>query len=276
MQTRHLSGATRLVPILAHPVDHVRAPALYNPAFAAAGLDWLQVPMGVHPDDLPATLAQLARVTNLQGLNLTIPHKAAAFDMCGLIGLEAQRTGVVNTMRLQPDGQWAGESFDGIGFVDAARAHGMLRPDRPVLLVGTGGAGTAIAFSLAATGVREFFLVNRDADRAQELAQRLQAAEPAIRCHCASRPEDEARRAGLAINATSLGLHAGEPLPFDAQSLPPDACVFDIIAARDTELMAAARARGLHTIGGVPMIEHQIAAQITFWRGDDFCLEPRA
>jgi shikimate dehydrogenase len=144
-----LSGATRLVPILAHPVDHVRAPRIYNPAFAAAGLDWCQVPMGVHPDDFAATVAQLARVGNLQGLNLTIPHKAAAHALCARLGPEARRTGVVNTMRIDADGQWSGESFDGVGFVEAARAHGMLWPERPVVLVGAGGAGTAIAFALA-------------------------------------------------------------------------------------------------------------------------------
>jgi len=268
-----LSGATRLIPILAYPVQHVRAPALYNPAFAAAGLDWCQVPMGVHPDDLTATLAQLARLSNLQGLNLTIPHKAAAWALCKQHGPEARRTGVVNTMRLQADGSWAGESFDGVGFVEAARAHGMLRPERPVLIVGTGGAGTAIASALAAAGVREFHLVNRDAERATELAALLQAEDSTMRCHVGG---DGAGQAGLAVNATSLGLHAGEALPFDVGLLPRDACVFDIIAARDTELMAAAQARGLKTVGGRPMIEHQIAAQIAFWRGDHTDLEPHA
>ena len=264
MLPAQLSGATRLVLILAHPVAHVRAPALYNPAFAAAGLDWCQVPMGVHPDDLATTLTQFARLSNLQGLNLTIPHKAAAWALCNQLGPEARRTGVVNTMRLQSDGSWAGESFDGVGFVEAARAHGMLRPERPVLIVGTGGAGTAIAFALAAAGVREFYFVNRDPDRANQLAALLQAQDSAVRCHLGS---GGAGQAGLAVNATSLGLHAGEALPFDVGVLAADACVFDIIAARDTELMAAAQARGLRTVGGRPMIEHQIAAQIAFWRG---------
>src|ERR1700761_3052114 len=106
-----LTGATRLVPILAHPVDHVLAPRIYNPAFAAAGLDWCLVPMGVQPRDFAATVAQLAKLGNLQGLNLTIPHKAAAHALCRHRGPEAERTGVVNTMRLEADGSWSGESF---------------------------------------------------------------------------------------------------------------------------------------------------------------------
>lgn len=265
MVPANLSGATRLVPILAHPVDHVRAPRLYNPAFAAAGLDWCQVPMGVHPGDFAATVAQLARVGNLQGLNLTIPHKAAAHALCTRLGPEAQRTGVVNTMRIDADGQWSGESFDGVGFVEAARANRMLWTDRPVMLVGAGGAGTAIAFALAAEGVRRIHIVNREPERAEQLVDALHRAFPGI---AADTDAQGVRSAGLAINATSLGLHEGDAMPFDAALLPPDAALFDIIAARDTELMAACAARGLKVIGGKPMIDHQIAAQIAFWRGD--------
>jgi shikimate dehydrogenase len=259
-----LSGRTHLVPILAHPVDHVRAPRFYNPAFAAAGLDWCMVPMGVPPRHFEATLAQLAHVGNLQGLNITIPHKAAAHALCARRGPEAERTGVVNTMRLDADGQWSGESFDGIGFVDAARAHGVLCTDRPVALIGAGGAGTAIAFALVAAGVRALHIVDTDAARAEALVTALRSFCDALEADTLA---EGLRRAGLVANATPLGLHAGDPLPFDPALLRGDAAVFDITAARDTELMAACAARGLAVVGGRPMIEHQIAAQISFWRG---------
>jgi shikimate dehydrogenase len=272
MLTSELTGATGIVLILAHPVGHVRAPGVYNPAFAAAGLDWCLVPLGVHPDALEPTIAQLARVENLRGLNITIPHKASAHALCSRVGPEARRTGVVNTMRLEADGHWAGESFDGVGFVEAARHNGMLRPDRPVLLVGTGGAGTAIAFALVDAGVTDFILVNREAARAQRLARELLAAHPRVRVRLGL---EHAAEAGLAVNATSLGLHAGDPLPFQPQLLSPGAAVFDIIAARDTELMAASQALGIPTLGGRPMIEHQVAAQTAFWRGDPHPLENR-
>ena len=265
MVPANLSGATRLVPILAHPVDHVRAPRFYNPAFAAAGLDWCQVPMDVHPDDFAATVAQLARVGNLQGLNLTIPHKAAAHALCARLGPEARRTGVVNTMRLDADGQWSGESFDGVGFVEAARANGVLRTDGAVMLVGAGGAGTAIAFALAAEGARTVHIVDREPGRAQQLVDALRKAFQGI---AADTDDKGMGQAGLAINATPLGLHEGDAMPFDAALLRTDAALFDIVAARDTELMAACAARGLKVIGGKPMIDHQIAAQIAFWRGD--------
>ena len=265
-----LSGRTRLVPVLAHPVDHVRAPSFYNPAFAAAGLDWLQMPLDVKPERLAAVLAELGQMANVQGINITIPHKGAACRLCQRIGPEARRTGVVNTLRREDDGSLSGESFDGLGFVNAARAHGLLDHARAVLLVGCGGAGTAIAHALMDAGVRRLALVNREPERAEQLAQALRARDASVDVRTGLHTEG----VGLAVNATSLGLHAGDPLPFDPAGLPSDAAVFDIIAARATELMAAARARGLRVIGGGPMIDHQIAAQIAFWRGDDFAFPP--
>lgn len=272
-----LSGQTRLVPILAWPVDHVRAPRHYNPAFAAQGLDWFQVPMGVHPDDLAATLAQLARVSNLQGVNLTIPHKAAAFALCTEVTAEAARTRMANTLRLRADGRWAGTNSDGAGFVGAARAHGLLDAARPVFIAGSGGAGTAIAFALAAEGVGRFTLTDADAARAQALAAALRRHFPALQVDAfaaAAAPAAALGGAALVVNATPLGLHAGEPMPLDPALLGLDAALFDIVAARDTELMAAVTARGLRVLGGGPMVEHQLAHQIAFWRGQAFPLFP--
>jgi shikimate dehydrogenase len=268
-----LSGATRLVPILAHPVDHVRAPRTYNPAFAAAGLDWCQVPMGVHPDHLADVISQLARVSNLQGINLTIPHKPQAFQLCKWLTRLAARVRMVNTMRLEPDGSWAGTNSDGAGFIGAAREHRVLDTVRPVAIVGAGGAGTAIAFALADEGVREIHVFDIDAARAAQLANSLRATFPGIE---ATTQPDALARAGLAVNATPLGLHPGQDLPFDPARLRDDAAVFDINAARDTELVAAAKTRGLRAIGGRPMVEHQLGTQIAFWRGDSIALEPHA
>jgi shikimate dehydrogenase len=100
----------------------------------------------------------------------------------------------------------------------------------------------------------------------------LLAAHPRVRVRLGL---EHAAEAGLAVNATSLGLHAGDPLPFQPQLLSPGAAVFDILAARDTELMAASQALGIPTLGGRPMIEHQVAAQTAFWRGDPHPLENR-
>jgi shikimate dehydrogenase len=266
----NLSGKTKLVPVLASPVDHVIAPSAYNPAFAERGLNWLMVPMGVDPVDLAATLKQLARVTNLQGVNLTIPHKAQGFSLCQWVTEEARLSGMVNTLRLEEKGIWSGTNTDGIGFLNALRSQEMLDLTRPVFVAGAGGAGTAIAFALAKAGATTIDVVDVDNQRSTGLLNSLQIHFPDIAL--GNRPQALAN-AGLAVNATPMGLHNGDPSPFDAATLREDAVFFDIIAARDTELMFAAKERNLRVLGGRAMIDHQLAYQIDFWRGDHISLE---
>jgi shikimate dehydrogenase len=266
----NVSGKTKLVPMLACPVDHVIAPSAYNPAFAQRGLDWFMVPMGVDPADLANTLKQLARVTNLQGVNLTIPHKAKAFTLCQWVTAEARVTRMVNTLRLEEGRVWSGTNTDGIGFTNALRAHEMLDVSRSVFIAGAGGAGTAIAFALAKAGVTTIDVVDVDNQRSTSLLNSLQIHFPDLAL--GNRPQALAN-AGLAVNATPMGLHKGDPSPFDAATLREDAVFFDIIAARDTELMSAAKERNLRVLGGRAMMDHQLAHQIDFWSGDHISLE---
>lgn len=265
-----LSGRTRLVAFIAWPVDPVRAPRTYNPAYAARDLDWCHVPMGVHPDDLPTVLDALRRLSNLQGVNLTIPHKAAAHALCRWLTPEAAACGMVNTLRWLPEadgGGWFGTNSDGVGFVGAARAHGALDPSRPAFIAGSGGAGTAIAFALAGSGFTRLTVTDVDPARAEHLSAALRAAHPKLQV---GHQPDAVAQAGLAVNATPLGTQAGDPMPFDAACLRPDATLFDIVASRQTELMAAARERGLRVLDGPLMVQHQLEHQIAFWRGEPF------
>ena len=264
MVSTRITGASRLVPILAYPVDHVQAPNFYNPIFIKEKLDWIMFPLGIKPNEFSLTVNQLSKMTNLQGLNITIPHKNRAFTLCQRLGEEAKRTGVVNTMRLDPDGHWSGDSFDGIGFVNAALAHQVLNPERPVLMYGAGGAGTAIAFALAQAGINEIRIVNREDEMTLNLIHKLRLAYPNIKCQSG---RGHVQEVGLVVNATSLGLHSYDELPFQPNELESDTAVFDIIAARETELMKACQLRGLKVIGGRAMTDHQIALQISFWQG---------
>lgn len=266
-----LSGRTRLVAFIAWPVEPVRAPRTYNPAYAARGLDWCHVPMGVPPDDLVTVLDALRRLSNLQGVNLTIPHKAAAHACCAWVTPVAARCRMVNTMRWLPEGGWAGTNSDGVGFVGAARAQGVLDPTQPAFIAGSGGAGSAIAFALAEAGVGRLTVTDALPERAAALREALCAAWPQLKV---DHDPQALAAAGLAVNATPLGTQPGDPLPFDPAALREGTPVFDIIAARDTELMAAARARGLPVLDGARMVQHQLEHQIAFWRGEPFELRP--
>ena len=255
------TGAARFVFILAHPAAHVVAPRYYTPFFQEAGLDWHMVPLDVAPENLSDTIRVLATSKSAAGFNLTIPHKPAAYALCDAVGPAAEFEGVVNTIRIEPSGRLIGESFDGGGFLNAARAEGAFDPNRRSFVVGAGAAGRAICHALAAAGTRRLGII--DIRPFDDLTSRLKARFPKLEIDSERRFDD----VGLLVNATSLGLHATDALPMDPATLPGDCAVFDIIASRRTELMQAAAGRGLKVVDGTAMIKHQLPLQTAFWRG---------
>ncbi|MFT4118465.1 shikimate dehydrogenase family protein [Bradyrhizobium sp.] len=256
------TGASRIVFIFAHPAGHVGAPRHYTPYFAAQDLDWHMVPMDVAPKHLAETIRTLAKSSSTAGFNLTMPHKPAAFELCDEVGPAAKFEGVVNTIRIEADGRLVGESFDGGGFLNAAREAGVFDPHRRTVVIGAGGAGRAICHALAAAGLKRLRILNEVPGPVEALAAKLRAQFPDLDLCLAQRFDD----AGLCVNATSLGLHATDALPMDPKELPEDCAVFDIIAARRTEFMQACAARGLRVVDGVAMIRHQLPLQTAFWR----------
>jgi shikimate dehydrogenase len=256
------SGKTHLYAILAHPVAHVRASEFFAPIIAAEKRDAFVVPLHVLPEDLSAMVPMLQRIGNIKGLVITIPHKEAMAALCDEMAPNGQLAGAVNTVRFEPDGRLIGDMFDGVGLVNALRANGIEPRGANILMVGAGGAGRAVALALADEGAARITIANRTESRARDLAAVVQAVFPEVEVKAG--PADPAGH-DLIINCTSLGLQPGQPTPLDPGRLRPEMSLIDIIAARDTELIAAARALGLNkVVGGRPMVEHQVIAQLNF------------
>ena len=258
------TGASRFVFIFAHPAGHVGAPRHYTPYFHDNGLDWHMVPLDIAPEHLANTIRTLAKSPSVVGFNLTMPHKPAAFELCDAVGPAARFEGVVNTIRIEPGGRLIGESFDGGGFLNAAREAGVFNSERRCVVIGAGGAGRAICHALAAAGLKRLRILNEAPGPVETLAAKLRTHFTGLDVSLDERFDD----AGLVVNATSLGLHATDALPMDPVKLPTDCAVFDIIAARRTEFMQACAARGLKVVDGVAMIRHQLPLQTAFWQGE--------
>ncbi len=257
------SGKTHLYAILAHPVDHIRASEFFAPIIARENRDAFLIPLHVLPEDLPTMVPMLQKISNLKGLVITLPHKEAMARICDDMSPNAQLCEAVNTVRFEPDGRLIGEMFDGVGLVNAARAHGIEPKGARVLLVGAGGAGRAIAFAFADEGAAAITIANRTEARAKDLAAVIKAVFPEVEVKAGpAEPADH----DLIINCTSLGLKPGQPMPLEAAKLSPAMQLIDIISPRDTELMMAARDLGLEkVVGGRPMVEHQVKAQLDFF-----------
>jgi len=256
------TGASRFVFILAHPAGHVGAPRYYSPYFWENGLDWHMVPLDVAPAHLAETIRTLARSDSVVGFNLTMPHKPAAFALCDAVGPAAEFEGVVNTIRIKAGGRLVGESFDGGGFLNAARAESVFDSKRPCVVIGAGGAG-----DLPCTG-RGRFEAPRHSQRNGRAGCGARVKTPWPFPGAGDQLRRKVRRCRPARQRDLARTARERRLADGPAKLANDCAVFDIIAARRTEFMNAAASRGLKVVDGVAMIRHQLPLQTAFWKGE--------
>lgn len=255
------SGASRLYVIVGDPIAQVRSPAGVSAAFAARGHDGILVPVQVAPVDLPDFLSLTTRLKNLDGIVVTIPHKFACYEACASTTTRARFLRTVNLMCRRPDGMWHGDMVDGVGFVGAARAKGIDPRGMRALLVGAGGAGSAIALELVEADVRELAIHDSDAGRRDALIGRLNGLGKALVRIGSMDP------AGFdfVANATPAGMKDGDPLPVDVARLAPSAyCGCVITKPEIPPLIAAARKLGCVTGTGTDMYEHHQGIMVDF------------
>jgi shikimate dehydrogenase len=257
-----ITGRTPLNAILADPLGHLRTPNVFNARIAARGQDAVLVPIHVAPAGLAALFDAARAMKNLGGLIVTVPHKAAAVDLCDEVSEMARAIGAVNTIRRDPDGRLSGEMFDGEGFLAGLRQEGIEPGGAAVHLSGAGGAANAIAFSLARAGVALLTVSNRTSSKAEELAARVRALYPAVDVR-AGPPDPSGHR--LVVNATSLGLREEDPLPLDVGRLTPDMIVAEIIMIPEqTRLLREAARRGCRVHLGRHMLDTQLELMARF------------
>ena len=251
-----LSGHTTVTGIIGQPVSHSRSPAIHNAAYAAVGLDWVYVAFPVEPGRVRDALVGL-RALGAAGCNVTMPHKAEAARACDELAPAAATLGVTNIVVVR-DGHLVGDSTDGTGFVDAARAAGVDLADATVLVLGAGGAARAIVHAVGAAGAR-VVVVARRADAAEAAA----GLAPGATTVPFTAVDEAVAASDLIVNATPLGM-CGEPPPFDPTRLSSRHVVLDTVYAPvETPLLAAARERGARPLNGLGMLVHQAAQSFT-------------
>ena len=258
----HVSGRTTVYPIVGDPIAQVRTPALMNAHFERTGADGLVVPFRVTKGSLASVFGALREVDTVGGVIVTVPHKVAAFALCDDAEDHSRRSGTVNVVRFDADGRAVGAMFDGVGFLAGLADAGHRIVGRRVLLVGAGGAASAIAFAFAAAGVGELVIANRTADRAHALAERVRDAFPGV-------PVTVGRASAtgheLVVNATSLGMRPDDALPLDLDGADGDTVVAEVVMNPDrTRLLRSAEALGCRTHGGRSMIDPQIRLMAEF------------
>ncbi|RAR61182.1 shikimate dehydrogenase [Paraburkholderia unamae] len=258
-----LSGATRVYFIVGDPIAQVRSPKGVTAALREAGRDALVVPAHVAPDDLAAFFAGVTPMRNVDGVIITVPHKFSAAGFCTSLSEEAAFLGAANTLRRTPDGGWHGGMFDGTGFVAALADEGCDLRGKRALLVGAGGAGSAIAQALVNAGVASLDVRDNDAARVGALVDRLAGlGRGAVRVAAS---DVAAESFDVVVNASPMGMRPEDPLPVDVSRLPASTFVGDVVTKPPlTPFIEAARARGCKTVTGTQMFARVCDRMVTF------------
>lgn len=266
-----ITGRATLIAHIGYPTDTFASSSLCNPWFDRNGIDAAVIPMSARAEGYPDLFRALFTLTNLRGALVTMPHKVTTMGLVDEVSPAAAIAGATNAVVKREDGSLLADQFDGAGFVRALVHKGFDPEGRRVMIVGTGGVGSAIAASLAAGGVGEISLVNRHAESAEELSKRLRAHYPHVDTRLGSR---DSPGFDLLVNATSLGARAGDPLPLDLDGVESTTFVADAVNKPElTPLLVAAQQRGCTIQAGRDMLLEMVPAYLAFFGFDGAAVE---
>lgn len=279
-----ITGHTKLYALIGSPVGHSGSPAMYNYSFEKLGIDSAYLAFDV-PLEKTADAVAALRTLHVGGFNVTMPCKTAVAQLVDRLSPAAELVGACNTVVVEEDGTMTGHITDGTGFIRNLKEHGVEIKDKKIVLLGTGGAATAIAVQAALDGVAEIAIFNRKDEffaNGEKTVEKIQKAVPSIGSvfiedlDNSERLKEVIGRSDILINATRAGMSPLEDvLPVPAEMLRPELAVADVVYnPRETLLIRKAKEAGCRAaIGGIGMLLWQGAAAFELFTGKEMPAE---
>ena len=259
----NIDGNTELIAHIGYPTHSFKSPLIYNPYFEKEGINALVVPLGCQAEHYPAFLKSVFQLTNIRGALITMPHKVTTVGLLDSVTPTVKVAGACNAVKLDAQGRLVGDMFDGAGFVRGVQRKGFNLSGKRVLVVGTGGVGSAIAASLAAENISAITLFDVNTASCESLAQRLVNEYPHIQVKTGSNDPDGH---DLVVNATPMGMNEGDPLPMDVLRIAPETFVGEVVMRTEmTAFLLAAQERGCRVQVGSDMLFEQIPAYLEYF-----------
>ena len=274
-----ISGHTKLFCLIGSPVGHSGSPAMYNYSFARTGIDAAYLAFEIPLEQVKEGVAAL-KTLQVGGFNITMPCKTAVAELLDELSPAAKLIGACNTVTVGEDGKLTGHNTDGMGFVRNLHENGVEVQGKKLVVLGAGGAATAICVQTALDGASEIAIFNRKDEfytNGEHTVEKLRQAVPG--CKVSITPlEDSAALAeavkgcDILVNATKVGMK-----PLDGETLI-DPALFrsDLVVAdtvynpRETRMIQEAKAAGCKAaIGGIGMLLWQGVAAFKLFTGKD-------
>ena len=276
---RRINGHTRLYALIGSPVGHSGSPAMYNYSFQKLGIDCAYLAFDVPLEKTAEAVAAL-RTLHAGGFNVTMPCKTAVAGLVDRLSPAAELVGACNTVVVEDDGSLTGHITDGIGFVRNLREHGVEVKGSRIVLIGTGGAATAIAVQAALDQAAEIMIFNRRDEffaNGEKTVEKIRNAVPEVKVTISDLENEKllaeaAGRSDILINATRAGMSPLEnTMPVPESILRPELAVADVVYnPRETLLIRKAREAGCRAaVGGIGMLLWQGAAAFELFTGQE-------
>ena len=267
----NISGHTKPYAVLGHPIGHTLSPVMHNATLAALGMDAIYLAFDVEPSRLMNVLSAMADM-GFGGVNLTVPLKEVAFQRFRKLDKSARLLGAVNTVEFLSDGM-KGHNTDGHGFCRAIKdSFGSSLAGMSVFVLGTGGAGRALAITCAVNRAGVVAITDVDTSRGRRVAKEIRTIAPM--CEVKLIPPDKwawieaCGNADLIVQATPVGMKKGDKSLLPSASFRRGQLVFDLVYMYpETAFMKAARKAGAKVANGLGMLMHQGAVSFEIWTG---------
>ncbi|MBS3908307.1 MAG: shikimate dehydrogenase [Actinobacteria bacterium] len=265
-----ITGQTRVLGIIGHPLTYTLSPNMHNAAIEAASLDYRYLPFVVAPERLASAIAGI-RALGIEGVNVTMPHKETVIEFLDEISPEARTIGAVNTVH-NVDGRLKGYNTDGAGFIKSLREALVYPEGRHAIIIGAGGAARAVAAALISEGAASITLLGRTADKVEALKQQLLDSFGRFSIKTLSFDDDLAdifEVGDLVVNTTPIGMNeSADLLPVPLEYIDSRHFIYDLIyTPSETALIKAAKEKGAKAVNGLGMLLYQAAAAFEIWTG---------
>lgn len=254
-----ITGKTKVVGVIGHPIEHSMSPPMHNNAFKELNMDYVYVAFHVLPENIEK-LIESCKTLDIKGLNVTIPHKTSVIPFLDEIDPTAKKIGAVNTIQFK-NGIAKGFNTDGIGAIKSIQEYTTLK-GKNVLIIGAGGASKAISFTLINENINSLVIANRSKENACNLIEniRMQCDFEEISYIDIKDSSKLIDDVDIIINTTPIGMypkHEVEP-PIKTDKINEKHIVMDVIYnPLETELLKEARLNGATTINGTSMLINQ-------------------
>lgn len=262
-----ITGSTNIVALIGHPVEHSFSPPMHNAAFQKLDMDWAYVAFDVNPNNLKSAV-EGAKALNIKGFNVTIPHKIDVMEFLDEIDEVADLIGAVNTIDFK---SMKGYNTDGIGAVKAIEEVTPIK-NRNVVVAGAGGASRAISFYIAKYGAESLTILNRNVEKAQNLAGDVMDSGliGEVKSDSISKIGDYVDEADILVDTTPIGMHpnVNDEAIVGADLMHEDLVVFDAVYnPNETVLIKEALKAGAKPVYGIKMLLYQGAESFEIWTG---------